>query len=471
MPTTGLARLPLPTTGLVAIAARQGELRGLRYSFWGLFGWFSILMPNGIYQALDGITLIAATGALLSLGQLWRRRGAALWQEPANRVRWLLLGWAALLVGLMLYWATFAMSSQGRLLFPAISALAVWLVLGLDFWLARLPARLRWLTLAPLPIGLLACSIYALTTLLPASYRAPEPIPAAPVGAQPVNLVYGGEIELLAVELPTGRFRWGEAVPVTLYLRAREALASDYVLFVQLLDHRHRVIGNVTTHPGWGRNPTSLWRPGALYPDHYRVTIEGNVSDRSPLLAQVYVGFVDPQAGAPLPVQTVEGEPASRTVGFVEVLPARPLDVSSLDLHPADVIFGDAIHLVGYGFPDATPLAEQRWLTVTLLWEALSTPQADYTAFVHLLDGDGQQVAGADEAPDEGRFPTHRWRAGDRILSEFRLPLPLGRSPGVYQIRVGLYESGTSGERRLPVAKANLPVRDDTAFLGAIEFR
>ncbi|MCS7220184.1 MAG: DUF2142 domain-containing protein [Anaerolineae bacterium] len=448
-----------------------GELRGLRYSFWGLFGWFSIPMPGWIYQALDAITLAAATGALLSLGNLLHERRAALVQEPAWRVRILLLVWAALVISLMLYWMTFAISSQGRLLFPAIGALATWLVLGLDFWLTRLPVQRRWLMLTPLPIGLLACSIYVLTTLLPASYGAPRPVPAIPANAQPLNLVYGGQIELLAIEVPTRRFRWGEAVPVTLYLRARETLASDYVLFVQLLDHKLRVIGNVTTHPGWGRHPTSLWRPGAIYPDHYQVTIEGNVSDRSPLLAQVYVGFMDPHTQELLPVQMTEGEPASRVVGSVELFATRLLDVASLGLRPVEAVFGRAIRLIGYGFPDSISLARQHWLHVTLLWEAIDTPEADYTAFVHLLNGEGQQVAGADMTPDEGRFPTHRWQTGDRILSEFRLGLPPGLPLGIYQIRVGLYRSGTPGVPRLPVMVANFPVRDDTVFLGTIEFR
>jgi 4-amino-4-deoxy-L-arabinose transferase-like glycosyltransferase len=452
-------------------AGLWGELRGLRYSFWGLFGWFSILMPVRIYQVLDGITLVAGAGALLSLGRLWRRHGMALWEEPANRVRLLLAIWAVMLVSLFLYWATFAISSQGRLFFPAISALATWLVLGLDFWLARLPARLRWFALTLLPVGLLACSVYALTILLPASYRAPRPVSAIPASARPVNLVYGNQIELLAIEVPARRFQQGEAVPITLYLRALKALESDYVLFVQLLDHKLRVIGNVTTHPGWGRNPTSLWHPGAIYPDHYQVMIESHVSDRSPLLAQVYVGFVDPRTQTVLPVRTLEGEPASHTVGFIEVLAPRALNVSSLDLRPADVVFGNIIRLIGYGFPSSIELAWQHWLTVMLLWEANGTPDTDYTAFVHLLNGDGQQVAGTDEPPDEGRFPTHRWRIGDRVLSEFRLTLTPKLSPGVYYIRVGLYESGTPGVPRLPVTEADLPVRDDTVFLGTIELR
>ena len=27
----------------------RGEMRGLRYSFWGLFGWFNILLPSWVY--------------------------------------------------------------------------------------------------------------------------------------------------------------------------------------------------------------------------------------------------------------------------------------------------------------------------------------------------------------------------------------------------------------------------------------
>ena len=60
---------------------------------------------------------------------------------------------------------------------------------------------------------------------------------------------------------------------------ASEKLATDLPLFVQLLDENGQAIGNVTTHPGWGRNPTSLWEPGALYEDRYAVTISEPVDD------------------------------------------------------------------------------------------------------------------------------------------------------------------------------------------------
>ncbi len=97
------------------------EFRGLRYSFWGLFGWFSILLPVWIYTVLDGLTLAALAG----LG--WRviRRAPinTLLNQPQARVRLLVLVWALLSLLLLFYWISQAAGSQGRLLFPAIGAI------------------------------------------------------------------------------------------------------------------------------------------------------------------------------------------------------------------------------------------------------------------------------------------------------------------------------------------------------------
>ena len=46
------------------------EFRGLRYSFWGLFGWFSITMPDWVYRVLDGFSILAVVGLALGGGAL-----------------------------------------------------------------------------------------------------------------------------------------------------------------------------------------------------------------------------------------------------------------------------------------------------------------------------------------------------------------------------------------------------------------
>ena len=448
-----------------------GELRGLRYSFWALFGWFSILLPGWIYRALDGVSLLALAGLVWELSETWRRLGRQILRAAEQRISLLLLIWAAMLVGLMLYWATFAISTQGRLLFPALGAFAILLVMGLDRALRPLPERVRRTLMGALPVGLVGCSFYALLVLLPASYRAPAPVTAIPAAAQTVDLVYdahGDPIQLLAVEIPRWRLQPGQAAPITLYYRSDRPLHADYPVSVQLLDEQRRTIGNVTTHAGWGRNPTTLWRPGAIYPDPYLVSITSAISERSPLLAQVYVAFLDPQTYAPLTARTAVGEPASGIVGDVTIVPSVHLDPQALSLKTSDGVYGGTLRLLGYAFPTQLT-AGASTLEVTLLWEALAPPAAEYTAFVHLLDASGRQVAGADLPPAEGRFPTDRWQPGDRSLSTFTLSLPSDLPSGRYDMRVGLYEAGGPGVPRLPVTAGSLPTRDDTIFLGSIE--
>ncbi len=259
---------------------------------------------------------------------------------PQVRV-WLgLLTFAAILIGLMLYWLTFAISSQGRLLFPGISAYGVMLVGGIYYLLKLVKLPRPTFVLAGLPLLLIASSVYALTILLPASYAASVPVAAVPSTAQPVGKIYGDSLELVAVDLPTQRFRAGDDVPITLYLRALAPQTQNHELFVQLLNQENLVVGNITTQPGWGRNPTSLWQPDAIYADTYAVTAWDNISNRSPLLAKVYVGFVDAETEDLLPVQGDESHPNNRTVGTVQLNPSVPLDPKLLLLNEINTRFG-----------------------------------------------------------------------------------------------------------------------------------
>jgi hypothetical protein len=78
-------------------------------------------------------------------------------------------------------------------------------------------------------------------------------------------------------------------------------------------------------------------------------------------------------------------------------------------------------------------------LTLTLYWSARTRPSADYTVFVHLLDGSGHLVAQADSPPQHGRYPTSFWDAGDTIVDPHDLALDPSLPPGKYSIEIGLY--------------------------------
>jgi hypothetical protein len=131
--------------------------------------------------------------------------------------------------------------------------------------------------------------------------------------------------------------------------------------------------------------------------------------------------------------------------------------------------FGQVIQLSQYDQPQEITATMQSTLPVTLLWDAIGTPATDYTAFVHLRSADGKPVGGVDRAPAADRFPTHFWRAGDRILSDYALSLPQGLSAGVYDLWVGLYESASGGALRLPVTeKAGRTTGDGEVWLGKV---
>ena len=108
-----------------------------------------------------------------------------------------------------------------------------------------------------------------------------------------------------------------------------------------------------------------------------------------------------------------------------------------------DLIYGDVIRLLGY-----------RWWTtgadlhLTLLWEALEKPTADYKVFVHLLNADGDLIRQYDAMPCDWKCPTGQWQAGERITDQATLSL-WGLPAGEYRLAVGIYHPVTL--ERLPV--------------------
>ena len=66
---------PFGTTNLLSVTGQRvepltlsglyGELRGLQMSFWGIYGWFSILLPSWTYTLFELLTALAASGAVI----------------------------------------------------------------------------------------------------------------------------------------------------------------------------------------------------------------------------------------------------------------------------------------------------------------------------------------------------------------------------------------------------------------------
>ena len=109
--------------------------------------------------------------------------------------------------------------------------------------------------------------------------------------------------------------------------------------------------------------------------------------------------------------------------------------------------FGDVGRLLGFD------LAQNRVrrgssTVVTLYWQALSSPDRNYQAFVHLVD-DGELVAQHDGAPACAFAPTSLWESGEIVRDEHLIALDATAPLGTYDLYVGLYDLITF--ERLPV--------------------
>ncbi|MEZ4641265.1 MAG: hypothetical protein R3E31_00735 [Chloroflexota bacterium] len=100
------------------------------------------------------------------------------------------------------------------------------------------------------------------------------------------------------------------------------------------------------------------------------------------------------------------------------------------------ISFADAITLRGWSLA-----ADADTLSVTMGWQAAAAMTADYTAFVHVLDAQGNLVAQLDRQPNG--YPTHDWRAGEIVVDRYVVPLPAALPPGAYTVETGFYELAT----------------------------
>ncbi|GAB4444116.1 MAG: hypothetical protein Kow00120_13730 [Anaerolineae bacterium] len=434
MQTLGYPGAPYRTAFLTDPAVFVEEFRGLRYSFWALFGWFKILVPLFWYHVLDALSLLGVVGlAALAVGR-WRARR---WDDLLRLG--LVAAWAgAVFAGVTLY-NVYLDAYHGRLLFPALSAVALLLVLGLD-WLAAW-LRARWAA-AVLPV-----TLAALAALAPLVYVRPTLVPpppmdraAIPETATPVNLRYGEGVGLLAASVDEASVAPGAKAHVTLYWEALAAMDADYTLDLQLLGQDVQPVTIISTFPGGGTWPTSQWEPGTVARDTYVLPVGETVA--TPAVAWVVARFLDGEQGA-LPVYDAAGERVEGLpiVGWTRFRPgAAPPPARPLDADFAAI----GVRLVGY---DVAYLDDGA-LGVTLHWSVDQDVSEDLTVFVHALNENGVLIEQGDGPPVGGNYPTWAWLAGDVVVDQHRVPLPDDAVP--YEVAIGLYR--LSDGTRIPVA-------------------
>ena len=278
---------------------------------------------------------------------------------------------------------------------------------------------------------------------------------AIPASATPLEHTYYDHVRLLAYEIEPEQIHLGDTPAVTLYWQALRAIDQNAHISLQAFLGDERV-ALVNGPPVDSERPTRSWRPGEVIRETRTLDLPDDLP--TPALLRLDVGLFLPDTLTPLPVRNLAGEDIPGAITTLRLEPDQwPVYMGE---NTMDAMFNDHIRLLGYGVEH-----HDTQLDVTLYWEAISTPDANYTAFLHLLNATGELSAQSDVPPGGGFFPTAAWQPGDIVLSHHQLDLPADITTGNYSLLAGLYRPADG--TRLPVAGSG-PLRPNDS---AVEIR
>ena len=421
-----------------------GEFGSFYRSFWGLFGGVNVAAPETLYKLYNGIALFGIIGAIANRKPRWVSSGA-----------WLVVAWTLIIFGLLLRWTMIYQAFQGRLLFPALTAINLLLAMGLYYWLKQW--RGAWVGVA----GLFCLTAAIMPNVIRPNYVLPQPLTTLPKGVEFGPITFSAEdgtIALVGLEMAKEQTVMAgglQPVNVTLYWQAITPVSRDYLSALHLLGRDLQSIAQVNRHPAWGMIPTSRWQAGQIWRDEYRLFPSADAL--TPNQAWVKVELYDSEKKAALPMSSADGQLITLLrVGSARVEGKKAIDLPS-EMIELNKLFEDGVMLKGYQIDSAE---SGQTATITLTWQAESVPTQDYTIFVQLLDEKGVLHGSADAPPlttasTSENYPTSWWRKGDRIVDRHEMVIPAELPAGNYQIAVGLYNQNN----RLPLTTGGDSVR------------
>ena len=441
-----------------SLAQLWDERQGFMMSFWGLFGGVNIPMPMWIYQVLNLVLMVSVVGFVVYLIREirdWRSEiGNWSWHLKSlisNLIYFVtsrfglvvcLLFSGAVVLGLI-QWATTTWSSQGRLVFTAVSALCVLMVVGLVGWLPPKPAR--WAA------GSLGSFMFVVAALAPwlwiqAAYE-------IPVYASPMDRVgteFGGQLRLVGYELEETAVSPGDALWLTLEWEVLDEMDRDWSVFVHLTDPvLGQPIAQRDMYPGQGLLATRLLESGDRFVNRYKLIVPPTSIAPAELILNV--GLYDYNTCPDCERLPITDEGLLSVSTDAVQLATIPLTAVSGDYpNSISVNFGDELELVGYEI-DPRRAQPGDMITLNTYWRGKRPLTNDYTFFAQIVDLETTARYGSqDIQPPDGTTST--WEPDTDQIIPMSITLDENIPPGVYPIIIGVYtHSEESGFQRLQI--------------------
>jgi hypothetical protein len=282
---------------------------------------------------------------------------------------------------------------------------------------------------------------------------------------------FGSSLRLLGYDIEDvdeGRQPWTRA---RLYWQVNGPLPDDLHIYPFYLDDAGRVIEDTTQRP----LVAALWYPPARWQvgDTIKVeTLPWPLGDQFRLSVGVVRGSDWGNTAARLPATLVEADAPVRSLDggtaieigrfrrlFTTLKPAEP--PAARPANRFEATLGGEIELLGYDVQGS--IQPGHTIHLTLYWQALVRPRADYHTFVHVYDRAGQVVAQSDDVTG-GAQPATWWLHGQVITETRTLAIPSSAPADLPSaLTIGLYRLDTGA--RLPVARNGKPQGDTIRLL------
>jgi hypothetical protein len=259
-------------------------------TFWIVYGWLHVLATPLVYHILGLVSLVALLGLLKFGWAHFFSKERATKLSTSSRP-----GLAVLAFHFLVYLGVVAMrylmrpgpeTGQGRHLYPALTAIAIFFVLGLGEILRsvawRAGARRDWhhekhtRHLGPSLTFGMGGALLILSLLTPSLFILPVYRPYLPIlTARPddvpiqhrVEKSFAQGLDFAGYELHQPETKAGEALPISLYWHVGGRQDRDYLVRTCLHDSAGQVITCRQGHPVDGRYPMRAWEVGYLIRD------------------------------------------------------------------------------------------------------------------------------------------------------------------------------------------------------------
>jgi hypothetical protein len=324
-------------------------------------------------------------------------------------------------------------ASYGRLMFPAVAAIAVLLVFG---WRA-IHRKLDKIMVALVGLIALAAPFW----LLGPAFSLPDTVTAAG-DLDSTGLFFGPAeqpiAELLSADVFIESSEEGATIPVELCWRVMGQSDRPISVLVHFIGPDNLLGANRRSYPGMGSYATTFWEPGQTFCDVMPVLVYHRTLPDS-YLYRVEVAMLDLESEERLPIfDGVGNQITFAVVDEVQLLLGEERE-ERIAYEPDQEADSPPIQLISYEFEDVWQQGDV--YPVVLNWGINRAVDQDYQVFVHLRDASsGEVVAQADGPPAGGWHPTSWWKLGLGVADEHRVDVPDNVPPGEYHLVVGFYD-------------------------------